>query len=520
MPLNTTKPYKFLKLLPIIFLGFAFSFAKAQFYNLPNDYFFSLLTEKKLAQKDSLIHAGIKPYIHLFSNKYEHVEDNHRIFKYIVEDPALDFFFFKDAIRIEPKKEKFKIRLDPILNLELGKDFSDKRKLYNNTRGFIGSAHIGDKVYVETMFAETQSFFPTYLSTMITADKVVPGQGRWKRFKSSGFDYAFSSGFVSIQACKNFNIQVGHGKQKIGNGYRSLLLSDNSFNYPYARFTQQWFKGRIQYNNIYAVLMNLTSAAKIPNPNAEILYQKKAASFQYASINATRFLNIGLFQGMIWQAGDDKNKQHLNFNYFNPLIYTNLINYALNNKNNILIGTDFKLKIMHTLNIYGQLMADNLHDTSKVGNGWGYQAGINYFDAFGLKNLFLQMEFNNVNESSYKNPANALTDQAYSHYNQTLAYTPGSGRELIFIADYKWKRFFINFKYNYQNKTLNGDNYYFTNITNAKLGYVINPAYNLNIAVGINARSQNFYNFKALNNETNYIYIGFKTSLYNMYYDF
>ena len=32
----------------------------------------------------------------------------------------------------------------------------------------------------------------------------------------NGFDYAFASGFVSLQGAKNLNIQFGHGKQKIG----------------------------------------------------------------------------------------------------------------------------------------------------------------------------------------------------------------------------------------------------------------------------------------------------------------
>lgn len=365
---------------------------KAQFYNLPNEYSFSLLIEKKLAQKDSSVHSGLKPYIHFFSDKYEHVADTHRIFKYIVDDPILDIAFFKHVLTIKPPKQNFKFTLDPILNVEIGNDYyndSLKTQTSTNTRGFIGCGYIGEKVYFETMFVESQSVFPYYLGNSVKASAIVPGQGRWKTFKKTGYDYAFSSGFVSYQPFKNFNIQFGHGKQKIGYGYRSLLLSDNSFNYPYAKFTQQWWKGRIQYNNIYAVLMNLEAATAIPVPNAERLFQKKAASFQYLSVNPAKFLNIGLFQGMIWQAGDSKNRQHLEWQYFNPVIFTNLAQFELNNKNNILVGGDVRFKITNKMNIYGQGMADDLSDTKKIGNGFGYQAGINYFDALGLKNLFL-----------------------------------------------------------------------------------------------------------------------------------
>jgi hypothetical protein len=346
------------------------------------------------------------------------------------------------------------------------------------------------------------------------------GQGRWKTFKGSGYDFAFSSGFVSIQALKNLNIQVGHGKHKIGNGYRSILLSDNSFNYPYLRTTQQWLKGRIQYTNIYSVLMNLEPSTKIPVPNAERLFQKKAAAFQYLSSNITKFLNIGLFQGMIWQAGDSLNKQNLSWQYFNPVIYSNLPEYGLNNKNNILIGADIKIKLTKKLNIYGQVMADDLSNTKATGNGTGYQAGINYYDAFGVKNLFIQAEYNNVNEGSYTSPISLTTNQSYSHYNQNLAFSPGYGQELIFIGDYKYKRFFLTLKY--QNQLIPKDNDYnfSTDIVNGRIGYLLNPAYNLNLMLGYTHRNQKFPNFKQSNNETNYIYLGLRTSLYNFYYDF
>ena len=497
-------------------------FVKAQFYNLPNDYFSSLLTERRLAAKDSSIHSAVKPYIHFFSNKYINEGDTHRIFKYVVDDPALDIAFIKHVITVKPHGQNFKFTLDPILNVEAGDDYyNGKRKRANtNTRGFIGCGYIGNKVYFETMFIENQSIFPEYISNGIQSSLVVPGQGRWKTFKSTGYDYALSSGFVSYQPIKNLNIQFGHGKQKIGNGYRSLLLSDNSFNYPYLRFTQLWFKGRVQYTNIYAVLMNLDPATKIPVPNAERLFQKKAVSFQYISVNVTKFLNIGFFQGMIWQAGDNKNKQHLELEYFNPLIFTNIARYGLNNKNNILIGGDLKIKITNKINIYGQLMADDLSNTKTIGQGIGYQAGVNYYNVFGVKNLFFQGEYNNVSEGSYLSPITANTNQSYSHYNQNLAYTPGYGQELLFISDYKFKRVFINAKYHYQTVPLNGDYLYTNQILTCKVGFLINPSYNLNLSLGYTYRNQNFPNFKDLNNQTGYIYLGIKTNIYNFYYDF
>lgn len=268
--------------------------------------------------------------------------------------------------------------------------------------------------------------------------------------------------------------------------------------------------------------MNMISASKVVNPNTERLFQKKAASFQYLSLNVTKSFNLSFFQGMIWQAGDERNKQHLKWQYYNPVIYTNLLSYGFDNKNNIVTGLDTKYKLSNKINAYGQVMLDKTKTDSSASR-WGWQAGINYFDALGVKNLFLQAEYNQVKQGSYLNANTTISDQSYSHYNQTLAYTPGSGNEFVFIADYKVKRFFFNFKYNYQQVPLNlsGErNFSYVNLVNTKVGYLINPAYNLNVSFGMVYRTQKFSIFNTLNNETNYLYVAIRTSLYNLYYDF
>ena len=494
----------------------------AQFYNFPNEYSYGLLTDRALAEKDSSIHSSLKPYIPFFSDKYKFVADSHRLFKFIKNDPFLDKVFVEDLLLIKSKEKKFLLRVDPLLNFEFGRDTEDtlQRKLYTNTRGFIASGSIGKDFYFETMLAENQSVFPNYIEAYSRSTGIVPGQGRWKTFKSRGFDYAFSSGFFSYQPSKHLNIQAGHGKQKIGQGYRSLLLSDNGFNYPFARFTQQWFKGRLQYTNIYASFMNLSSASEKIVPNTERLFQKKAASFQYLSLNLTKWFNLGFFQGMIWHVADKNNVQHLDWQYVNPVIFTNLGYYGLNNKNNILIGADLNIKITNRISLYGQFMADDLSNTRSVGNGLGYQAGIKYFNAFKVKNLFLQAEYNDVSESSFTSPITDTSNQSYSHYNQNIAYTPGYGKELIGVIDYKYHRFTFNGRYNYQYFTYSKVGLYSNQYVNLKLGYTVNPAYNTNISIGLTYRMQDNFVFSASNNKTAYVYLSFKTSLFNSYYDF
>lgn len=511
-------------ILSVIAFCFLSISVKAQFYNLPNDFFFNTLTDRALSKVDTVqIHSSIQPYIPFFNKRYEFVTDSFKVFKYITDDVALDKIFVEHLIHIKSKQKKYELKIDPLLNVELGKSYCDTANMINtatNTRGFIASGSIGKDFYFESMFAENQSYFPYYISNFNNQTKIVPGQGRYKTFKTKGYDYAFSSGFISYQPIKNLNIQIGHGKQKIGNGYRSLLLSDNAFNYPYLRLTSQWLKGKIQYTNIYASLMNLeTGGAKTP-PNTEPLFQKKAMAIQYVSFNIHKRINIGLFQSIIWNAADSSNKQHLDWQYVNPIIFTNLATFGLNNKNNILLGANMGVKLNSNINLYAQCVVDDLSNSSKLGNAVGYQVGMKYFNAFNIKNWLLQIEYNDVAEGTYNSPIGTTSNQSFSHYNQTLAFTPGYGKELVALTDYKYKHFFLNAKINFQWLTLNKFDFYSNNFSRVVFGYTINQAYNFNISLAYTKRQQTFTDFKASNNTTSFYSLSLKSNLYNTYYDF
>ena len=102
---------------------------KAQFYNLPNEFFFNTITQKNLSKIDSVqTHSSIEPYIPFFNKRYEFVADTYKIFKYITDDVAIDKVFFDHLIHIKSKDKKFEFKVDPLLNIELGRSFSDTTK--------------------------------------------------------------------------------------------------------------------------------------------------------------------------------------------------------------------------------------------------------------------------------------------------------------------------------------------------------------------------------------------------------
>lgn len=460
---------------------------------------------------------------------------------------------------VKDSSDKFHLTIDPLFNFEFGKDFADTsgEKLYKNTRGFIVRGSIGEKFAFESSFYENQATYAKYIDNYIAGTSklfpqtpnyqydVIPGQGRAKKFKTNGYDYAMASGYVSYSPIKMFNIQVGHGKHFVGDGYRSLLLSDNAFNYPYARLTTTY--KNIQYTNLYTSFMNLTAGGATTPPGVpERLFQKKIGSFQFLSTNLFHRLQLGLFQGMIWEAADTMNRQHTNFHTYNPIIGVSALAFGLDDiKNNVLMGATLKLKITKSIFIYGQFMMDDMTlYADRKENKYGYQAGFKYFDLFTVKNLHFQAEYNTVRPYAYaaENPY-----QSYTHYNQALTHPLGANfYEVVGFINYRFRDFFIQLKGNYAvkgndslNKNFGGDIFKADNqfsisqpldnihttqglkttisTQDVHIGYLVNPSTNFNIVLGFTNRMETTNKGTIA---TQFVYFGIRTSLANFYYDF
>lgn len=493
--------------------------------------------------QDSTLNFNFKPYIHTSTHQVKDTSKSLLVRKLWKESLLL----------VNDTAHKFYLTIDPLFNFEGGVDLADTagEKLYKNTRGFLVRGDINKKFAFESSFYETQSNFVQYIDDYIAGTgsvnfgtAIVPGQGRPKVFNTNGYDYAMASGYISYTPSKIINVQLGHGKHFIGDGYRSLLLSDNAFNYPYARITTTY--KNFQYTNLYTSFMNMSDGGVKTPLNIERIFQKKVGSFQMLSANLFKRLTLGVFQGMIWEASDSTNRQHVNFNTFDPVIGVNSVVYGLHNKNNILLGATFKFKIIHSISVYGQYMLDDIASgdiKSEVRKKYGYQIGFKYFDVFRIKNLHVQAEYNSVRPYAYATDAPA---QSYTHFGQALAHPLGANfNEMVGFINYRFRRFFVELKVNYAVKGVDSsasnfggnifrsDNNFsaFPNSANVittqgfktttlyqdfHVGLLVNPATNFNVFLGVSNRI--FVTDKTTN--TRFIYFGIRTSLSNFYYDF
>ena len=92
---------------------------------------------------------------------------------------------------------------------------------------------------------------------------------------------------------KHIKVNFGHDRHFIGNGHRSLLLSDHSSPYMFLRLnTKVW---KLNYQNLFVELNTQT-----PRNTGDTLRQKKFAAFHHLSLNLTRNFNIGIFEGIVF----------------------------------------------------------------------------------------------------------------------------------------------------------------------------------------------------------------------------
>ena len=457
------------------------------------------------------------------------------------------------------KGEGYRVTASPIINLSKGKELIEGKNTFTNTRGFIVEGDLGDKISFFSSFAENQSIFPNYIDAHIRDNRVVPGQGYARDFKETGFDYAMSSGYVSYRANKMFAVQFGHGKHFIGDGYHSLLLSDNSFNYPYLRIQTTFWK--VQYTNLYTEFQDINYFLNNGLDNYDQMgYAKKYMSAHYLSINATKKLNISLFESVIWRMNHAPGTNGFDVNYLNPIAMLRPIEFSVNSPDNVLVGLNAKYKLPLSSYLYGQLVLDefSLLDLKQNNGFWankfGYQLGYKIFNSFGVENLTLQTEYNLVRPYTY---AHHKPQQNYAHYNQPLAHPLGANfSEFLVMANYKYKRWQLDGKLifvKYGAKVTGDDTSYGNdlyestgifeetsgkvyegrpsdfgiemyqgNLTTVNLkffniAYIVNPKTNLKINLGVTLRD-----FKNEDDElqTQFINFGVKSDLFNHYYDF
>lgn len=498
-------------------------------------------------------HTSIKPYLF---NEFKNVSKIDSVYVSLMYSGNNDFL---NALRnnglLEYKSGNIHFSLNPLLNIEPAYDRISGKTFMESSFGARTVFELNENFSINSNFIFGNSSMASYQDSIIKQSEVVSGQG-YAYVSGDKYKYHNLSGYLSYTPSKYFNIQIGNDKNFIGEGYRSLLLSDNAKNYPFLKVTTSVWK--FKYMNLFTNFTDIRNSSGLKSN-----YTNKFSTIHYLSYNITSRINIGLFETVIFEKRDSTRKYDYDINYLNPIIFFRPVEYSLGSADNSLMGLNIKVKPFKNVVLYGQALIDEfllsamkadvkqiLHpEDSTINSGWwankyGAQAGIKWFKPFGIKNLEIQYEFNFVRPFTY---SHGSVYQNYGHFNQPLAHPLGANfKELLGFMRYNHNNWLFEIRAGYTifgsdyiegtNPRTFGGNIFesynnraddFGNTTGQglknniyygeiKTSYLLNPQYNLQVVGGAVYRQLT----NALNTQkADYFYLGISTNLWNTYND-
>lgn len=437
--------------------------------------------------------------------------------------------------------EKSLFTIDPIINLIAGKG-NNNNSIVNAYGGARIQGIINDKFSYSLSFAGGYQKYPNYIGDYIDSNQnYQPGLGKGTFSSTNAYTSTQVTGNITYNGGKHFLVSAGYGKNFIGDGYRSLILSDNPSNNPYIRMQARLWK--LTYNVIYN---------KYENPRIPVDDHpgKKISVMHYLGINFSNRFQMALYDNVTFMTKDSFGHRGFDVLYLNPLIFMRPLEFAIGSPDNAFVGLTFKYKLYKNGFVYGQLGLDDLNlqssldnDAQHFGNKYGLQLGIWNKDLFKIQNLSYRFEWNGVRPYMYGHGF-GKTDLNYTHNNQALADPFNANfNEFISIFQYhkdRWYGLLENLfsirgenpglPYNngedlwggeigvpiYGSKTMQGDKHkYFYNQLTA--GYLINPRNRLGIETNIVYRK---HSSPTVASSDVFFSIGIKTRLFNYYHDF
>lgn len=419
--------------------------------NHDSEYFIDRI-EAKSGRLSNEIRSGIKPFSRqdvatyisgLSSAEYYRLsvidrkniqfikEDNWEYFKndssLINKKPLLKYLFRHKSDFVDYANKDFDIHASPILNLNFGADSEygelEKRNISNNTRGVEVRGRINEKLGFYTMLTDNVTTPSNYQVAYFWQYQGFPYES-FIKIKNDDttqlkLNYFQAIGYFTFKPIKSLQLTFGHDKNFIGNGFRTLILSD--FSAPYLQLKLDLRLGRFQYKNIFGQMTNRQIETM---PYSQRTNTPKYIAFHHLNVNITKNLNVGLFESVMF----GNRKIGFDLNYLNPIIFYRFIEGYLGSSDNAVVGMDFKWNIFKTASLYGQFVLDEYNSEEYKNDDWwgkkyAYQIGLKYFDALGVSNLDLQLEHNRVRPYTY---SHFTTFTNFLNYNIPVAHPLGA----------------------------------------------------------------------------------------------
>lgn len=457
--------------------------------------------------------------------------------------------------------DKIVFYLSPLVCIKNEYNLNKNKNYIETTSGLRFTGTYSKKIDFIFEYQANNSSYPTYIDSLMKISKVQPGFGNAIK-TDLGYYSSDLRWRVSYYPSKYLKFCAGKNKIFIGDGYRSMLFSENSNSFLFFKISAEL--SFINYDILYADLgkteNNIGNKTKINN---------KYGIFHYLTFNICKKSSLSFFESIIWQKKDSLWNRGFDINYLNPVVFFRPTEFSLGSPDNTLLGVNFKYNISKSIIFYNQILLDDFilneykadvkhflkpNDKSIDYGYWttktAYQIGFRFYDIFSLKNLSLQTEFNSARPYTY---SHRKVEQNYGSYNQALAHPLGANfYELNNILRFNYKKIFIRLQYTWSKCGIDsinshfGQNIYkptydaYENITNnipvkvygnttaqgiksvlnyvdIRTIYLINYLSQFNIFGGFNIHN-NKCSFYEKNNYS--VYLGISTNLNYKYFDY
>ncbi len=514
-----------------LFLGFALTTNAQTPLNLPLQTDFTLDAEAKMASLSDTNLTSVRPFRHYQPHSLRNPDDTKQS-------------WFKRKLFNESlysiRSSGFVSMIDPLFNFSIGQS-SFGSNLFSSYRGARIMGMVGDKVGFETRVYLAEERVPAYMDSLGRVNNSLPGRFVFGN-TGSVYQMAIATGYFSYSPSKNYNLQIGYDRLFIGEGFRSLLLSDYAPPFPYFKITTE--AGPIRYTNLYTQMIDNRS----PRISRVIGKPIKYTVIHQLDIRLTKRIQWGFFQSLVTAARDTAgNYRGFDFQYLNPVIFLSPIEFSIGSPDNTLLGTTLKYKLSSTTQLYGQLLFDEMRFAELLkqrgwwANKYSVQLGVKTYRFAGVENLFARLEGNVVRPYTYSHWG---PDQSYVHNNLPLAHPLGSNfAEVMTQWRYSNSKWRLNAQLNYAitgsdtgglnfgNEPDKDHNRYVSEFGNEigqglqhqwwfaeiRAAYVINPSTNMRVELSLTHRGMT--NRPNQQGET-WVMFTFATRIENFYQDF
>lgn len=352
---------------------------------------------------------------------------------------------FRPLLRLHGKKQE--ISIHPLLEASYASD----NRIGNIQRWGVGGQlnWNSKKVNMGLSYMYNRGEYMSYRADKINQRRVVPAFG----FKSgiNSIQSNFWDGYLSYSPNQIFDFEIGYGRKFIGEGHRSLLLSDFTSPYPYLKIETKFWK--LTYTNLFSSQLNTFGVV-----GQNKFYQQKFTASHFLDLQIFKKLSIGLFESVVWQSDEGTYLRGVDPNYLNPVIFYRPVEFSVGSSDNVIIGANITYDVAANHTFYFQALLDEfllaeiradvrqrVNEGQDIQSGWwgnkyGLQIGWKGKNLIGIEGLSSRLEYNQLRPYTY---AHSNPTQAYTHNSLPLAHPMGANfEELIVQLQYarnKWK---------------------------------------------------------------------------------